>query len=396
MADYIAEKIFRQLTPEHFNALTQTFKVDLQMENGKSKSTVNDMAEQWVAILNNGNLDKETLHCVSGFHDFLQNLSDLAEGKCDIATCARTTAREMNSSFGFPEDFDSWTRYNQGAYLYLNDYNLWKNMETVATVSNIENSRLWTVYNQLPKESLNITKETSNRLAAALKEHFIRTKPSKNCLITHYPRGDQHYFFATLQDRRQYFDAHNEETDTYEPVPLSLAFRLVFCYNEEEGEFAIHGKLGKADFDILAGIIVPILLEQDCPIIRAPKAAYDLSQLKDRRFSFPYDPEDGIDSIWVKSLTVAPADDKEMQISLRHSRRNIYDCLEEFMDKNRLNEKNIEVQKALIAIKMKAEHPKFKSMTFEIRTHGCDLHGMADCKRLLGEKYVKEWRLKVE
>lgn len=395
MANYNVDKVFKQLSPDHFNALAAKFQVDISMDKDDKKHAWKAATDQWTELLSNGHLDKESLHCVCGLHDFLQNLSDLAGGKCDITACAHSLAREMAPSYVFPAEFDSWSRYDQGAHLYLHNPSLWDKVEHLATINNISCSRQWTVFSPLPKESLCRDEDTVTKLEKALVEFFAKTKPSKSCQIKTYSRGAICYYFATMLDRRQYLEVHNAETDSFEPLPVVLPFRLTFCYNDEEGEFAIHGELGQADIDALAAIITPILLGQDCAPIRAPKSEYDLGPLKQPGFAFTCDPEDGIDKIWVKSLTIAPCDDSDMQITIRHLTRDIYDCLDEALDKNRLSADNIDIKKAVISIRMLSRHPKFRSLTFEIRTHGNDLHNLGDSKRLLGEKCIKQWGLKV-
>lgn len=395
MANYNVDKIFKQLSPEHFNALAEAFRVDIRMDQEDKKNGWKAATDRWTELLSNGSLDKESLRGICGLHDFLQNLNDLAGGKCDITACAHTLAMETAPTFLFPPEFDSWSRYDQGAYLYLHNRSLWENVDHVATASNISSSKLWTVFTELPRESLCRQPETVTKLEGALVSFFAKTKPSKTCRIKSYSRGASCYYFATLRDRRQYLEVHNETTDTFEPLPVVLPFRLIFCYDDDEGEFSIHGELGKPDIDALANMITSILLGRDCTPTRAPKPVYDLGPLKRREFVFSQAPDDGIDKIWIKSLTITPEDDPHMQITIRHSTRNIYDCLDEVMDKNRLSTDNIDVQKAVIGIRMLPGHPKFRSLTFEIRAHGNDLHNLCDSKRLFGEKYIKQWGLKV-
>jgi hypothetical protein len=390
MADYITERMFKHLSADHINGVFDCFKVDPEIDRCKIKNDAGALAAVWNAKLNSKDPN------VTRMHDFLQSLHDFAESKCDVTRVAEELADGGEEPYDLPEGFRDWTRHDQGAFLVLNNEMLWENLISMIFADEASNTRYWTVYSGLPETNPDITPENITRLKKMLKEHFAEDKHSKSCDITNYIRGSQYYLFATLEDKPKYYEIQNEANTGFEPTPLIFPFRLIFAYDEEHGEFSIYAEISKAKLDPLVAKIVNILVGHKDDLQRIGKPSYNLSKLSRRGFAFPTDPKDGIESVRVKGITIAPLDAPQTEIFFKDKSRDIYDCIDDFANRTRLKEDNIEVRRVAITMKINSPVLKFRSLTFEIGLHTCTLKSMAEAKKTLGEKYIKEWGFRNE
>jgi hypothetical protein len=414
MADYVASKIFNGLKPDHFDGLMNEYGIDLTVPEGATKTPGEILAQEWHSLLKSGETqaavasERKRLRGISGLHDFLQRLHNLTEGKCDAMKLARDLAESAAAPFDLPDEFETWSPYDRGAYVFLNNETLWENLCNLSLARNRESSRLWIDYYGLPAVSPNASLENIDALEKMLIEHFKESKRSESCKVDSYIRRHQYYFFATLCDSPRYDEvqidslrditgansgkevtAAAESSQGFDFVPLVHPFRIIFAY-DESGQFSIYGELAKSDFDILATKLVKALVGFDGKFKRVPKNAYCLDGLKDRNFDFKIESADNIESIKVTALTFCPVDDEHTRMSVANRRDDIYDRLEQYLNRERLDNDSIDLLRATLAFKMRDGFRAFRAFSFDIALNSCGTKSLEDRQRELGEKYIRK------
>ncbi|MGI6353991.1 MAG: hypothetical protein GX937_00705 [Lentisphaerae bacterium] len=180
-----------------------------------------------------------------------------------------------------------------------------------------------------------------------------------------------------------------ETSQGFDFVPLVHPFRIIFAY-DEQGQFSIYGELVKSYFDILAKKLVKALVGYDGMFERAPKNAYCLDGLKDRNFDFKIESADSIESITVTSLTLCPVDDEHTRVSIANRRDDIYDRLEQYLNRERLDNDSIDLLRATLSFKMRDGFRAFRAFSFDISLNSCGTKSLEDGQRELGEKYIRK------
>lgn len=414
MPDYVDTKIFAGLKPETFNALSSHFHLGIYAPEDVDKTPSDDLATHWHALLNlnkpkikvkedeNNPNSSACVRDISGFHDFLQRLHNLAEGQCNMVQLAKDLNEGAEDPIELPPNFEMRTPYERGAFIFLNDQAFWENLCNLSVASNCEKKRLWIDYYHLPKKVPTVQPEDIRNMEKVLVDHFAESKRSAYCKIHNYVRKTQYYYFATLRDTPKMVEAlvaESEKTeeandpskpseDTFGFHPLIHPFRIIFSY-DERGEFSIYGELGKKDFDIVAKKLVKALVGYDGWFERVPKAAYCLDDLKDRNFDWQKEASDGIDHIKVNSLTIMPYGDGT-KITLANRNRNIYDCLDDFLNRARLPNDAIEIQRASIQFVMDADRSSLRSFSFDIAQESSGVKNLEEQQKNLGEKYIRK------
>lgn len=417
MADYVASKIFNGLTPNNFNNLMQVFGVKLSTSDDATKTPGDKLEKEWHTLLKSGEpsgtspRQHHQLRSISGLHDFLQRLHNLTESKCDVVRLARDLAESSVTQFELPPDFENWSPYNRGTYVFLNNETLWENLCNLSTARNKESSRLWIDYYGLPAVTPNATQDNIDIMEKLLIEHFKETKRSDTCKVDSYVRKHQYYFFATLCDTPRYDEvsvesiqviigANSGEADSasgksemrkqgFDYIPLVHPFRIIFAY-DERGQFSIYGELAKSDFDPLAQKLVNALVGYDGRFQRAPKNAYYLDGLKDRNFDFKIEATDSIESIKVSALKFHPSDDEYTTMSICNRQDDIYDRLDRYLNRERLCNDSIDLKRATLTLKMCEGFRPFRSFSFDISLDSCNTKSLEDAQRELAEKYIRK------
>ena len=126
---------------------------------------------------------------------------------------------------------------------------------------------------------------------------------------------------------------------------------------------------------------------------------YVLDSLLDRAFGFETDPEDGIAEVSVRSLRLSILGRRRARITLDadplKARDCIYDMLDEDLNRRRLPRSILQATKGTIHFKFNGSK-RPRSLTFSVGLpNTCDLKSKRDDLRLLGEKYLRRWKIDV-
>ncbi len=405
MANFFAATIFNSLSPARFNALSEHFHLGFSVPEDAAKVPGDQIDLQWRAMLNQGkNVIRERTNAdepdakpvyverqVGAFQDFLQRLHNLVTGKCDAMRVAKDLLEGGEVEFEFPPDFEQWTGYEKGVHVFLENQEFWESLCDLAQSRNCDASRLWIEYNNLPPRPPKVDDADLRKLEGVMVMFFSKTRPKTTCHIHSYIRKTQYNYFATIRDNPKYREMFVEEDgkETVRPAPFVPPLRIIFVY-DERGQFSIYGEMDKKDFDPLARELVKVLVDYDGAFDRVPKKEYCLEALKDRNLDWKVEAADCIEKPQVCALTISPVDDENMRLALSNRKRNLYDCMDDYLQRDRLSNESIMVHAASIYIKPVNHPANIKPFTFRITQTSCGLKNLGDGQRELGEKYVRK------
>ena len=142
--------------------------------------------------------------------------------------------------------------------------------------------------------------------------------------------------------------------------------------------------------------MVHVLLGTEFQDKRIPLRKYDLSVLL-HPFSFPTDPEDGIESVRVNQLRLMPIDSAAERVTLectRQSNVTIWDMARQrFHAANPLSGGWVLTQ-AKLTIRFHPDAGSRRGRTLPLTItmpHGCDLKDRTERERIVGNKYLRKW-----
>lgn len=134
---------------------------------------------------------------------------------------------------------------------------------------------------------------------------------------------------------------------------------------------------------------------------RLPLRRYDLSVLL-LPHDFPVDPEDGVEGVEVRELRLMPIDDSSRRVTLETMARadgTIWSMAEEMFDDRTPLRDGFVVTRARLVVKL-AKRPggeRRRTLMLTITwPHGCDLKDRTATEQMIGEKYLRRWRILVD
>lgn len=173
-------------------------------------------------------------------------------------------------------------------------------------------------------------------------------------------------------------------------------YEIVICYESGTGEIEVIAQ-SKEQRETVARLFSGTLLGTEIDAVRLPFKKYDVSSLIAPR-TFPTDPEDGVESVTVVSLTLKPMDG-EGRITFDYLSKyssSIYGRVNEWFRQNDPLKGGFFLTQAKLVVKF---HPtegekRGKSLPVKITMpNRCDLKSRTERERLIGEKYLARWKL---
>lgn len=130
---------------------------------------------------------------------------------------------------------------------------------------------------------------------------------------------------------------------------------------------------------------------------KIPLKYYNIqSLLKERTLSV--DPEDGIESVNVTMLKVAPPNSNNsvtLDVATREE-RSIYDVSKDYFGDNDPLKSGFTLKQARISIKFMPDSESSRGKTLHVKIrepNGCDLKSKSQKEKLIGDKYLEKWGL---
>lgn len=250
----------------------------------------------------------------------------------------------------------------------------------------------------LPVVAPDVTQPTTGRMARKISTLFWeREGRGKHSTVERYLVNDtEHFIFVFMDDyARNYlgFDDADKLTRRAE----RRAFEVVYVYNAADGTLNLHATGDKKLKDALFEIFATIVLGTSLPTVDK-RDPYDLDALKSKQFRFPTDPSDGIDRVRVRDLRIFPVAWPNERITLeaggRESKADARAMIEEYLDQKRLPLDDIRVAKATLEFRLAPiDERRPMRFDFDVSPRSCNLKSHPEAQRLLGEKYLRRWKI---
>lgn len=259
--------------------------------------------------------------------------------------------------------------------------------------------RSWKRRIDLPRKQPAMDAASLERFGKALSAYYgEREGRGWRCTVEHYLRGENdHYYFAYPDDYSREIAQHDEggnfRRTTHRPT-----FEIVYVYNKA-GSLDIYAKGGAKVAGRLELLFGQHILREAIKAKDANRPPYHIQGMINRRFEFETDPEDGIEEVRVRRLRLSVVGSPKRRITLEASpdgnRDDVYEMLHNYLDKNRLPLAMLKVAQAMIQIKLdRVGTREPKTLTFDISyPDSCSLKSKPESMRLLGEKYLKRWKI---
>ncbi|MCC7106898.1 MAG: hypothetical protein IT307_17330 [Chloroflexi bacterium] len=231
----------------------------------------------------------------------------------------------------------------------------------------------------MPKKAPDLTATARQALSASLAAYYWQKQGrGRNCKMDVYLRGGRHhYFFVYPEDYAGTFIGYGPGGEFIRRAQQP-AFDVVFAYDPVDGTldlFALGDKRIKQD---LQEIFARTILHEEIGPENKNSQPYELNGLKRRDFAFTPRPGDGLTAIRVRSLRLSVKGNPMRRITvegdLRTSAKDVYDLMDQVLDKERLPLANVDVDHATLQAEFAGiVRGKPKRRTFGVSKNSCNL-----------------------
>ena len=300
-----------------------------------------------------------------------------------------------------PDVFDRMeSRHDRAIWISMHRPEIWDAAARFVQADRLSSGRYWVKRGNVPIADPRTDpvglRELGDAMSAFYRERQGRGHHFK---VEHFLRRSDHdYFFVYLSDyadlRLDFDDAGN-----FHRAPERRAFEVVFAYDRENGTLDMYAKGGKRVIEPLQRIFSRVILGERLAEEDPDAKPYQLDHLMDHDFPFPTDPEDGIEEVSLRCLRLAVLGSRRGRITLEahpeKGREHIYEMLEEYLNRKRLPKSILHVTKATLNFRLNG-NGHGRSLTCNMSyPNWCDLKSKREKQRLLGEKYLKRWKIDV-
>ncbi|MFO0991607.1 MAG: hypothetical protein U1E67_06720 [Hyphomicrobiales bacterium] len=288
--------------------------------------------------------------------------------------------------------------YDRALWMYLNDDAGFRHAEEVRFTDERRRGRMWDGF--IGEANLVLKRDTASvdTFKTGIRDRFQsnnvhvdlfdRNRPSfegADCAIvqaTVYREGrpdDFLEFVDGMLDRR----------------PRRPVFEAAITYEPATGviEVVANDRDSRED---LVRLFARDLLDVEFRQERLPFRQFDLGVLR-QDFSFPTDPDDGIESVRVNLLRLMPIDAAGERVTLecmRQAAQTIWQMARDRFGPNNPLASGWVVTQAKLTIRFHPESGSRRGKTLPLTItmpHGCDLKDRTERERLIGEKYLRRW-----
>lgn len=234
-----------------------------------------------------------------------------------------------------------------------------------------------------------------DRLANAIAEFYKKRGKGKNCEVLYYKQVNpaRHYFFAYPEDSVKGYLAYDEEGKIQRQA-IQPAFEVIFEYNEEEGDLAVHVKGKVAQERMLTEFCTKVLGFKALP--NSETEVFDLRCLKDPNFQFTEMDEIPVESITLKMVLLELPNGANQKVMLeaapyKGDHRQVEAMIAHTLMAFKADPRNVFVRKAKIEIKFKpVNFQKMRPITFTVGDpQYSDLSN--DEKSEKARRYLRKW-----
>lgn len=289
------------------------------------------------------------------------------------------------------------SRYDKAIWTFMNRPQVWDAAVRFAKADSLSGGRSWIKRGKVPQVEPKIDDESILALQEAMSGfHRDRQARGHHCKVEYLPRGsDHHYYFVYLSN---YADTYINFDDAghFQRTAERRAFEVVFAYDRASGTLEMYAKGGKKVIEPLQQLFCTIILGEPLSPEEPGTYPFQLNGLMERTFTFPTDPEDGVEEVSVRGMRLSILGRLRGRITLEpdpnDGRERIYEMLEDDLNRRRLPKSILHVTKATLNFRLNG-NGHGRSLTFDITPSGSNLKSKREVQRLLGEKYLKRWEI---
>ncbi len=234
-------------------------------------------------------------------------------------------------------------------------------------------------------------------LGSAIAEYYKKLRKGSRCDVEYYKRLNptRHFFFANPEDSVKGYRAYDEKNkiirQAYRPI-----FQVVFEYNEEDGDLAIHANGKKAHDKMFGEFCTEVLGYKEPP--NAETEVFDLKVLRDTNFRFKEDDDIPVKSITLKMLMIELNKGANQKVTLEASpynndNRQVEAMMGRTYIAHNVKPEDVFIRKAKIEIVFKLVNmQKIRPITFTVGApQYSDLSD--DEKSEKAKRYLRKWKM---
>lgn len=193
---------------------------------------------------------------------------------------------------------------------------LWANAKRFAEVEACANSKAWSTYPGFPYGAIHGVEDKKqvflDQVVACYSAQDIRGKISE---IDHVVHGEEtDYFFIKMDAPCLHrLQVRNKKI---EDAIFHPAFEIVFVHHRRTGELNLLAEGGKKITEPLRRAYSEVMHGIEPPDLREEPVPYNLDCLLNVNKQFPFDPEDGIERVFLKKLYIKPINKQTRSVML--------------------------------------------------------------------------------
>ncbi len=292
------------------------------------------------------------------------------------------------------------SRHDRAVWTLLNKRHIWKLAVRFAHLENLSMGRYWAKRTGLAAKEPRTDEVGLRELEEAMSAFFLTEQGrGHHCRVEHYQRGGGHdYYFVYLSD---YADTYInfDDAGNFQRTAERRAFEVVFAYDRASGTLEMYARGGKKVVEALQTIFSRVILEENLLPDDVLAHPYALDHLLERSAGLPTDPEDGVEQVRIRSMSLAVMGRVRERITLdadpTRGPEHIYEMLDQDLDQRRLPKAILQPRKVVFNLKLKG-NGRGRSMSFCVSLpNSCDLKSKREDQRLLGEKCLRKWGIDV-
>lgn len=288
---------------------------------------------------------------------------------------------------------------DRALWIHLNHPTLWTRALRLVRVDDFEHGRYWHRRIGMPPGKADVSPEAFRELRAALSGYYTGQQGrGSRCHIDHMARDTDgtNYLFCLLSDYADCCDTLDENGNRV-PRPGDRTFENIFAWRPGTNAVEMYARGGAAVIDTLAILFARTILHGDPEPEEDRKPPFQLDGLL-RRIDFPTDMEDDVRLVQVKELDLDVFGRRDRSFTVRSKGvddpEHILQVLDEDLIGKNLPKSLLRVSRAKLKLKFGEQGPA-RSMTFTVSTRSCNLKSLAEPLRVVGEKYLRRWKIDV-
>jgi hypothetical protein len=257
-------------------------------------------------------------------------------------------------------------------------------------------NRSWVHVTQMPRIPPDVSDEAVGALGTALSDYYQREQGrGHHCTVEPYLRGKRYYyFFAYPDDYADIYIGHSDD-GRFVRRPQKRAFEVVFVLDSQDGVLDLYAQGDRRLKAELRRIFCTVILHDD-GAGQFCDPTYDLRALQARGFSFPTDPEDGIEEVRIRRMRLSLGSNGRrivLETAPKGDAEEVYDMMDEYLTDKCLRHAAALVTQVTLEFRLVPKGGgKSKKMAFDVTCpDSSTLKSLSEDLRLLGEKYLKQW-----